>query len=87
MSDRIPKVYERSISHSAVVPGSRVVRSAEVAHVGGRHELHNSNPTIELVTEGNIVRAIDVTCPCGQKVRVWCSYEDQADDRESAEAA
>ena len=87
MSDRIPKVFERDTSHSVVVPGNRVVRSAEVAHVGGRHELHHPKPTIELVTEGNIVRAIDVTCPCGQKVRLWCSFENQVDGQESAEAA
>lgn len=87
MSDRTPVSFTRDVSHSAVVPGSRVVRSAEVAHVGGRHEHHNLNPTVDLVMEGSVVRAIDVTCPCGQKIRLWCSYENQVESQESAEAA
>lgn len=75
MSDRGARTFERSTAHSVIVPGSRVVRSAEVAHVGGRPEIGTQSPTIELMTEDNIVRAIDVTCACGQKMRIWCSYE------------
>jgi hypothetical protein len=31
-------------------------------------------PLIELVREGDVVRAIDVTCPCGCRIRVLCEY-------------
>lgn len=31
-------------------------------------------PTLELVREGDIVRAIDVSCPCGRKFRILCEF-------------
>ena len=85
MSERTAKTFVRDITHSVVVPGNRVVRSAELAHVGGRHSVHEDTPVIELVTEGNVVRAIDVTCTCGKKMRLWCSYESDTDVRTSGE--
>jgi hypothetical protein len=75
MSDRVHKIFERDLAHSSVVPSNRVIRSAEVAHVGGRPESAAHTPSIELITEANVVRAIDVTCACGTKMRLWCSYE------------
>ena len=78
MTNRNATQFVHEIGHSVVVPGSRVVRSMEVAQVGGRHAEHNNGPAIELVTEDNVVRAIDITCACGQKMRLWCSYETEA---------
>jgi hypothetical protein len=82
MTERVAKKIVRDIAHSAIVPGDRVIRSAEVARVGGRPTSHDGEPMIELITEANIVRAIDVTCACGHKMRLWCSYE--TDDRGTA---
>ena len=79
MSEKIERAFVRDIAHSVVVPGNRVVRSAEVARVGGRPNAHDGSPIIELVTEANVVRAIDVTCSCGQKMRLWCSYDPESD--------
>lgn len=87
MSDRVSRIFERDPANSVVVPGSRVIRSAEVAHVGGRPEISTHVPSIELVTEANIVRAIDVTCACGEKMRLWCSYESDAEPPNENEAA
>ena len=84
MSERTVKNFVRDVAHSVVVPGNRVVRSAEVARVGGRPSAHGDGASIELVTEGNVVRAIDVTCSCGQKMRLWCSYETDADGQGTA---
>jgi|GEM_PF-1221543 len=79
MIDRTPRNFIRDIAHSVIVPGSRVVRSTEVAHIGDHHNHSHPQtsdaPAVELVTEDGIVRAIDVTCGCGQKMRLWCSYE------------
>ena len=75
MNERISRAFVRDIVQSAVVPGNRVVRSTELAHVGGRHTPHTEAASIELITEHDVVRAIDVTCSCGQKMRIWCSYE------------
>lgn len=87
MSDRVARIFESNMPNSVVVPGNRVVRSAEVAHVGGRPEVTSHTPSIELMSEGNIVRAIDVTCTCGQKMRIWCSYEVDVDQTTNADAA
>ena len=64
----------RHIAHP-IVPGSRVRRSDEMAKVGEPHSMGAGQPVIELVKEGDIVKAIDVTCSCGQKFRLWCAYE------------
>jgi hypothetical protein len=87
MSDRVARIFDNNLPPSVIVPGNRVVRSAEVAHVGGRPDSTNPKPTIELVSEGNVVRAIDVTCACGQKMRIWCSYDVDADQAGKADAA
>ena len=75
MNKRIEQQFVAEEGHPAVVPGSRVIRSAEIAYVGGRSVPHGKSPAIKLVYENDIVRAIDVTCECGQTVRLWCSYE------------
>ena len=87
MTDRNAAKFIRDVAHSVVVPSSRVVRSLEVAHVGGRSAYHSEIPSIELVTEDDVVRAIDVTCACGQKMRLWCSYETEGDSSNQAEAS
>ncbi len=84
MSDRMAKNFSREVAHSAVVPSSRVVRSAELARVGGRPVTHDDTASIELIMEANVVRAIDVTCACGQKMRLWCSYETNADQHRNS---
>ena len=76
MSDSTTKTYTRDSAHSVVVPSSRVIRSSEVAHIGGRAAVHGESAGIELVVEDNIVRAIDITCSCGKKSRLWCSYDE-----------
>ena len=30
---------------------------------------------IELVRDGDVIQAIDVTCTCGQKIRLRCLYD------------
>ncbi|MBI5757320.1 MAG: hypothetical protein HZA46_02235 [Planctomycetales bacterium] len=66
----------RHIAHP-VVSGSRVRRSDEMAKVGEPHALSAGQPIIELVKESEVVKAIDVTCSCGQKFRLWCDYESE----------
>jgi hypothetical protein len=33
-------------------------------------------PQIDLVRDGEAIQAIDVTCTCGQKIRLRCVYEE-----------
>ncbi len=32
-------------------------------------------PRIELIREGDMVRAIEIICSCGERIRVRCDYE------------
>jgi hypothetical protein len=67
-----------------VVPGRSVLVEqgpTAVMIVPPRHhqpEVPACAPTIELVRDGDVVQAIDVTCTCGQKIRLRCVYEDPA---------
>jgi hypothetical protein len=74
MNGRTVEQFARTGTQN-VVPGSRVVRTSEVACVGVPHSHERSQPVIELVREGDVVTAIDVTCSCGETIRLWCSYE------------
>ncbi len=76
MTTRIHSAASHSLPH-VIVPGSRVRQSAELAPVGVPRQVNNDGTTVELVKEGDLVRAIDVTCACGQKIRVWCAYESE----------
>lgn len=33
-----------------------------------------AKPLIEVIRDGDIVQAIDVTCTCGKKIRLRCTY-------------
>jgi hypothetical protein len=34
----------------------------------------SDEPRIELIREGDLIRAIDVTCSCGKRIRLVCEY-------------
>lgn len=59
----------------AVLSGQQVKLSEDTVRIGapvshGRH----GEPTIQLVREDGIVRAIDITCTCGERIRILCEY-------------
>jgi hypothetical protein len=58
----------------ALVPAPQVRLSAERTRVVIPHQGHLAEPVIELVREGDVVRAIDITCCCGQRYRLLCEY-------------
>lgn len=74
MQGGIVEKFVRGGVHN-VVPGNHVVRSGGVANGGGSPAHGHAAPTIELLREGDVVQAIDVTCSCGETIRLWCSYE------------
>jgi len=96
MSERSMISHSIDPSHSAVVPGSRVIRSSEVAFIGGRSPsagrnlesmASHSEPSIEMVMDGGIVRAVDVACGCGKTIRLWFSYENPVAAGDAPESA
>jgi hypothetical protein len=67
-----------------VVPGRKVlIEDGPAAVVIAPPRLHAPHapvaaPRIELVREGDVIRAIEVTCSCGEKIRLHCVYEGHA---------
>jgi hypothetical protein len=57
-----------------VIPGLRVRVSKQAAPVGPSAGAL-AEPSVEVVREGDVVRAIDVACGCGQHIRLLCVYE------------
>jgi hypothetical protein len=57
------------------VPASFVREAAAAAPVGDVVNATPPEPSVELVREDGVVRAIDVTCACGQKIRLRCVYD------------
>jgi hypothetical protein len=58
----------------AVIPGSQVRVSEEAAAVGVPRPTPGGAPHIELIRDGEVIRAINVTCSCGQRLRLLCTY-------------
>ena len=57
-----------------LVPGTSVRLSDIPARVGAPEQTP-AEPTVELVRSGEVVRAIDIVCSCGQHIRLHCLYE------------
>jgi hypothetical protein len=66
-------------------PGQHVVPAGHVRESGLRVKLsvpgHGGldEPILEVVREGDVVRALDIICSCGQRIRVLCDYEGTAE--------
>jgi hypothetical protein len=63
-------------NESAPVVTSARIRVADThVRVGApiAHQPHGE-PKIQLIREDGIVRAIDVICGCGERIRVRCDY-------------
>ena len=76
MTTRIHDASPHALPHG-ILPASRVRQSDETTLVGAPRQADAQGVTVELVKDGDVVRAIDVTCACGQKTRVWCVYESE----------
>ena len=59
----------------AVVPGRCVRVTDEKARVSVPGQSTKPEPHVELIRDGDVIQAIDVTCSCGQRVRLRCVYD------------
>lgn len=59
----------------AVLAGPQVKVSTDTVRIGApvAHAKHG-DPTVQLVREDGVVRAIDITCGCGERIRIQCDY-------------
>jgi hypothetical protein len=58
-----------------IVPGQHVVVAGHNARIKIPAAPVPREPKLELVRDGDWVQAIDVTCSCGEKIRIVCEYE------------
>ena len=60
-----------------VIPGRLVRVSGEPARVGAPTAgALAGQPQIEMIKDGDVLRAIDVICTCGKRIRLRCVYAD-----------
>ncbi|HYV39002.1 MAG TPA: hypothetical protein VE988_25175 [Gemmataceae bacterium] len=60
----------------AVIPGRLIRVSDEAARVSAPGSSPPAGqPRVEMVREGDVLRAIDVVCGCGKRIRLRCVYE------------
>lgn len=64
--------FDREIASRAVVPGAQVRLTGEAARVIPPRPPGECEPQIDLVREGNRIRAIDIRCSCGKRIYLEC---------------
>ena len=58
-----------------VVPGQLVQVAAQTARIMIPGAAPLPEPKVELIRSGDTIQAIDVTCTCGQRIRLRCVYQ------------
>jgi hypothetical protein len=65
----------RPATGSAVVAAGRVKVSGEAVRIGEPEAGGPlTEPQVKLVREDGVIRVIEVTCRCGEVIRVRCEY-------------
>jgi hypothetical protein len=60
----------------AVVGGRHVCLADQPAAVGKpRPATEQAEPKVEVIRDGNLVRAVEVVCPCGERIRIRFDYD------------
>jgi hypothetical protein len=66
---------DQAVTGSPVVRAGRVQVSEEVVRIGAPpSEEKPGEPTVRIVREGDAVQALEVTCSCGERIRIRCEY-------------
>ena len=68
--------------HVEVEAGGRGVVSGKLVRVSGEPALVGAplacgapgHPTVEMIRDGDVLRAIDIVCKCGTRMRLRCIY-------------
>ncbi len=62
----------------AVLSKSHIRESDHAAWVGipGQEVPEEHFPTVELTRDGDVIKAIHITCTCGEEIRLRCVYPD-----------
>jgi hypothetical protein len=57
-----------------IVPGHCVQMGRESTRVVIPGQETPGQPQVELIREGDVIRAIEIVCGCGQRIRLLCNY-------------
>ena len=60
---------------AAVVSANQVRLVNEAVRVGQERAGGHGKARVEVIREHDIVRAVEVICPCGERIVVRCDYE------------
>lgn len=59
----------------AIVVGNHVHVAEQTTVVGKPRPIEKAEPQLEVIREGNLIRAIDIQCICGEVIRIRLDYE------------
>lgn len=62
-------IHSNLIQHESIVPGA----DQKKVVIGPRKDC--PTPEIQLIKNGDIIESIEVTCRCGETIRIECQYE------------
>lgn len=68
------EVRAAQASATNVVPRNQVCTAHDVIRVGP-DQVKASSPRVELIRDGDVVRAIEVVCSCGERTTIRCDYD------------
>jgi hypothetical protein len=57
-----------------LVPGHCVRLSPDAARVVIPGSQGSHEPRVEIIREGDVIKIIELTCTCGQRMRLRCDY-------------
>jgi hypothetical protein len=70
-------VNARESGPTPIVTSERIRVGRDTVRIGAPLESHretHGEPRVVLVREEGVIRAIDVICGCGERIRVRCDY-------------
>lgn len=71
----MPDLGAESGGGGAVVRAARVSVSGEAVRIGAPARASApGEPVVELVREGDVIQAIEITCSCGERINIRCDY-------------
>jgi hypothetical protein len=65
---------EGEYTSKGLVPGRCVQAHGETVRVVVPGQGAAARPQVELIREGEVIRAIDIVCVCGQRIHLVCEY-------------
>lgn len=68
------RTYGKDAEAQSVVPSHCVRVNGHAARVKIPPQAGHDEPRVDLVRQGAVVQAIDVTCSCGRHIRLSCVY-------------